>query len=261
MEVATKHPIILVHGVALKDFKTFKAFGKIESVLKEAGYDAYTARTDGFGKIETNAVQLKTYIEEILKESNAEKVNIVAHSKGGLDTRYMIDTLGLREKVASVTFLCTPHKGSQIATKLYALPSPIKHGIALPLNFWYKIFGDEKPDVLEVCRHLTHSPDGVLNDFGDHDGIFMQSYSTTLKRSRDDFIMGIPLIFSRKFEADSSDGMVSVESSKFREYRGDCTDESVSHSEIVDFMANKKKKEKIYAFYLSLAEELEARGY
>ena len=39
-----------------------------------------------------------------------EKVNIIAHSKGGLDSRYMITHLGLADKVASLTTVATPPK-------------------------------------------------------------------------------------------------------------------------------------------------------
>ena len=42
---------------------------------------------------------------------------------------------------------------------------------------------------------------------------------------------------------------------------GLCTDTSVSHSEIVDFMVKKSKREKIYSFYVSLCNDLEDRGY
>lgn len=259
--MATKYPIVLVHGIMLKDFTFFKAFGKIEKVLQANGYNVYTSTTDGFGTIENNARQLKEQIEVILQKDGTEKVNLIAHSKGGLDSRYMIDHLGMGDKVASVTFLCTPHKGSQIATRLYALPKPIKYPIAMWLHMWYKFFGDQEPNVLEVCRQLSYAPEGALESLGGYDGIFMQSYSTTLEKSRDDFIMGIPLIFSKRYGNDPTDGLVSVESSKFGEYRGNCTDQSISHSEIVDFMVNKEKKEKIHAFYLTLCEELSERGY
>ena len=47
----TKYPIILVHGIVLKDWSFFKAFGRIEKVLKEEGYTVYTSNTDGFGTI------------------------------------------------------------------------------------------------------------------------------------------------------------------------------------------------------------------
>ena len=261
--MSTRYPIILVHGVALKDVFKFKAFGKIEKMLKKQGYSVYTSNADGFGAIETNAEQLKKQILDILQKTGAEKVNLIAHSKGGLDSRYMIKHLGMQEKVASLTCLCTPHKGSVIATKLYALPKPIKHFLAFWITFWYRIFGDRHPAVLTVCKQLANTPDGTMAYFDDtpHEGIFVQSYSSTLEKSRDDFVMGIPLFFSRRYEDVESDGMVSVESSRFGEYKGNATEGSVSHSEIVDFMAKKKKKEKIYAFYIGLCEDLAERGY
>lgn len=255
-----KYPIILVHGIMLKDLWHFKAFGKIESILSGEGYSVYTADHDGLGSVEGNAEQLKAYIDGVLSETGAERVNIIAHSKGGLDTLYMIDRLDMAKRVASVSFLCTPIRGSIIATKLYNLPRIIRSPLVWIFNLWYRIFGDKNPDALTACRQLVRSTDGTF-EIGEHGDVFMQSYSTVLHRSRDDFLMGIPLRFSRRYESIPSDGMVSVESSMYKNYRGHCTDESVSHSEIVDLFAKKKKKEKIYAFYKTLARELEELGF
>ncbi|MBR5797662.1 MAG: alpha/beta fold hydrolase, partial [Clostridia bacterium] len=110
--MVTKYPIVLTHGIVLKDVKFFKAFGHIETLLRDNGYSVHTSQTDGFGSIENNAAQLKAQIEEIMQAEGVDKVNIIAHSKGGLDSRYMIDHLDMAEHVASLTFLCTPHKGS-----------------------------------------------------------------------------------------------------------------------------------------------------
>ena len=265
--MACRYPIILAHGIARKNFKWMKAFGHIEQMLRSNGYTVYTAPTDGFGSIEHNASQLKCYICEIMADEGVDKVNIIAHSKGGLDSRYMIDRLDMSSHVASITFLCTPHKGSKLATCLYGMPRIIKYPLAAYLHVLYRIFGDQKPEVLKVCEQLRFAPEGALETLrlkaGDacYDGIFMQSYSTTMKKSTDDFVMCIPHMFSRYFEKGApTDGMVSVESSQYANYRGNCLEDSVSHSEIVDFMVNKKKKEKIYAFYLSVCEELAARG-
>ena len=73
----TKYPIILVHGIAVRETKLIRAFGKIESKLKLGGYDVYTAKTDAFGTIEKNAEQLKNITLEILEKTKAEKVNII----------------------------------------------------------------------------------------------------------------------------------------------------------------------------------------
>ena len=83
-----------------------------------------------------------------------------------------------------------------------------------------------------------------------------------MEKAKDDFIMGIPLIFFHYFEKDKEcDGLVSKESAIFGEYKGNAFNESISHSEITDFFTQKKKKEKIYAFYEQLCKDLAARGF
>lgn len=257
----TKYPIILVHGIVLKDWSFFKAFGRIEKVLKEEGYTVYTSNTDGFGTIKNNALQLKKQIYEILEKEHVDKVNLIAHSKGGLDSKYMIKELKMEDYVASLTTLCTPHQGSIVATKLLDMPNFLKKIIAFWINFWYKIFGDKKPDSLRVCMELKKTTKIEIDSIITDSKVYCQSYSSRLDKAKDDFIMSIPLIFSRYYEKDASDGLVSCESSIFGNYLGDCLDESISHSEIVDFMVKKKKKEKIYHFYKELCLNLSKKGF
>lgn len=259
--MATKYPIILVHGIVLKDFSFFRAFGRIADVLRAEGNTVYSSRIDGFGKIDTNARQLKEEILQILQETGAEKVNIIAHSKGGLDSKRMIRELEMEDRVASLTTLCTPHKGSPIATNLLRLPEWILRLISFWLNFWYRIFGDQQPDALAVCRELALREDTEAETVAFSEKVYCQSYSTKLERSRDDFVMGIPLIFSHYYENRDSDGLVSQESAVFENYRGKCVDISVSHSEIVDLFPKKQKREKIFRFYTSLCQELSDMGY
>lgn len=258
IERKTKYPIILVHGIAVKDFKFFKAFGRIEKRLKNAGYTVYTAPVDGFGTIENNAEQLKSFIRIIMVNEQTDKVNIIAHSKGGLDAKYMIENLGMDNTVVSLTTLCTPHKGSPMASYILKYPRGLLKFIAFWINLWYKIWGDKHPDCLTVCEQLQKRDYNEVINFSDR--VYCQSFSTTMERSRDDFIMGIPFMFTRYLEKDFSDGLVSVESSKFANYRGNCISESVSHTEIVGFAMNKKKRERIYAFYLQIADELAQMG-
>lgn len=253
----SKYPIILVHGIVIKDFKFFRAFGRIEKMLRAEGFDVYTAATDGFGAIETNAQQLKDYVDKIMSTRNVDKINLIAHSKGGLDSRYMIEHLD-GSCVASLTTLCTPHKGSPVASRILRLPKWLARFVAFWINLWYKILGDKHPDALKTCEQLQVTQQSAAET---PDGIYCQSYSTTLKRSRDDFVMGIPLWFYRHLDAVSSDGLVSAESAKYGEYKGDCIDESISHSQIIDFMPSKRKRERIHAFYLQLCNDLVERGF
>ena len=172
----------------LKDYKSFRAFGHIERFLRSKGYSVYTSDADGVGSIENNALQLKRQILKIIRESGAKKVNLIAHSKGGLDSRYMIEHLNMGKYVSSLTFLCTPHYGSEIATKLYSLPKPLRGWIAFWINFWYKLSGDKNPDVLTVCHQLRRTSSGVLPSAHNYGDVFLQSYSTVLEKAETIFL-------------------------------------------------------------------------
>ena len=137
MDYNCKYPVVLVHGMMLKDFKLYRAFRKIKDVLKDNGVHVYVSNQDGVGSIENNAKQLKEEINEILKKENAEKVNIIAHSKGGIDSRYMISMLDMEDKVASLTTLSTPHHGSNMSRKLLTMPKWIASIIAFFTNSFY----------------------------------------------------------------------------------------------------------------------------
>ncbi len=247
------YPILLVHGIIVKEFLFFKAFGGIERMLKKAGYTVFTADTDGFGTIENNAAQLKAYAEKVLAQTGTEKVHIIAHSKGGLDAKYALSVLGLKEHVASLTTLCTPHRGSGIATWLYSRPRRLMKFIAFWIDLWYRICRDRHPDSYAVCQQLCSTEDEI--SFGGLGSVYCQSFSSAIGSCKDDFLLSIPLLISRHCKEGDSDGIVTVESSRFAYYRGNCLDEKASHSEIIG-LARKKKREKVYAFYLGLCGEL-----
>lgn len=259
--MACKYPIILVHGIAAKQLRIMNAFGKIEKELRDSGETVYTALTDGFGKIETNAKQLKAFIIKVMKETGAERVNVIAHSKGGLDTKYMITELGMEDRVASLTTLCTPHKGSVIASKIWELPRPIKRLIAFFIDGFYKVFlKDEMPDSMGACEELRLKNESE-DTLGFSSAVYCQSYSTTLKKGRDCFIMALPMKIYKHYEKVENDGLVSADSARFGNYRGECLDISISHVQIIDLFARKSQKEKIYAFYDRIAKELSEMGF
>jgi len=79
----TKYPILLVHGIILKDVRFFKSFGNIPKILRKEGFVVYTSTNDGVGTIENNARQIKQQIKKIMKLEKCDKVNIIAQSKGG----------------------------------------------------------------------------------------------------------------------------------------------------------------------------------
>ncbi|MBR5379295.1 MAG: hypothetical protein IK140_02055 [Clostridia bacterium] len=259
----TRYPILLVHGLGMKDTFFMKSWGRIDRKLRQQGYEVYKSKIDAFGSVKTNADQLKEEILQILKDSGADKVNIVAHSKGGLDAEHMIRHFDMAPRIASLTTLCTPHRGSPIASFIMRFPRFAVKYVAFWVNAAYRILGDKQPDSFAACEDLKRVSHLETETVNLADGVFCQSFSTSVRKGRGkaDFVMAIPLAFSRFIEKNTvTDGLVPRDSAIFGAYRGDCLDDSVSHTEIVDFMVRSGKREKIYAFYSSLCEELAKSG-
>ena len=66
-------------------------------ILEKQKIPVYITNRDGVGNVNNCAQQLKEEILDILKKENCDKVNLIAHSKGGVDARYMISRLGMAE--------------------------------------------------------------------------------------------------------------------------------------------------------------------
>ncbi|MDE6275391.1 MAG: hypothetical protein K2M75_02505 [Clostridia bacterium] len=258
---ASKYPIIFVYGIFVKEMKHFKAFGGIEKALKKVGFDVYTAHTDGFGTIENNALQLKEEIEKILKQKNVEKVNIIAYSKGGNDAIYMLDNLGMQDSVASVTMLSAPLKGSRLADVFLSVPKFLLKPGAVCMNCLYKILGDKHPNSFQVLHELKHIPDEEYPPEIEFPSIYCQSYSSRINSYFDDLLLGVPFKILQRFEKTPCDGAVTANSAKWGEYKGECMAEPLSHRQLMDFLVGKKKKQKLYQFYISLCRDLAERGF
>lgn len=256
--MTTEYPIILVHGLMIRHFKRFRAFGHIGKALKDESYDVYISTHDGFGSIETNALQIKNFVMNVLKETGKEKVNIIAHSKGGLDVKHALSDPDFLTRVASLTTLSTPHKGSVLASAIWKLPMWMKKTAAFFINSFYRIIGDKHPDALKACMQLREESE---YDRSVPSGVLCRSYSARMRRSRDCFVMCIPNQIYKHLAGTENDGMVTPDSAKFGEYMGDCLDESLSHAQMVDFLTSKKKRKRVLEFYIKLCLDLSEMGY
>lgn len=256
----TKYPVVLVHGMMAKDFPFWRAFRGITDFLRKQNVTVYVTNQDGIGAIATNAVQLKAEIEKILKKENCEKVNIIAHSKGGLDARYMISCLDMAEHVASLTTLSTPHHGSGLSAKLLQMPRFLAKIVAFFTNLLFKFLGDRHPNILLLGQELTAVAMEKFNEaVPNAPSVYYQSFSSTAPHKKA-FLRFIPYQISRYCEQDDTDGMVSVTSSRWGNYRGSIG-ENIDHFQMVGVYGTEKKLTGVGLFYLRIIQELQAMGF
>ena len=127
-----KHPIVLAHGIARFDVlleilkqklklpdtelgEHFHYFKGVKPHLELHGFKVFHPNQDFAGSVEVRSAQLKQRVDEVLAQTGAAKVHIIAHSMGGLDARHMIVDLGMADRVASLTTIGTPHRGTILA--------------------------------------------------------------------------------------------------------------------------------------------------
>jgi len=109
----TRYPLVLVHGYAGVDsyFGVLEYFFDVVPTLADAGFSAFTPVTDPIERSELRADQLREQVDEILRDTGAARVHILAHSQGGLDARILISRDGYGDRVATLTTIATPHRG------------------------------------------------------------------------------------------------------------------------------------------------------
>jgi len=71
--------------------------------------------------VEVRGAKLKEKIEKKLKQyPRGTRVHLLAHSMGGLDARWVIVQDGMADKIASLTTIATPHRGTTLGDLVYA---------------------------------------------------------------------------------------------------------------------------------------------
>ncbi|MBE6958071.1 MAG: hypothetical protein E7447_02825 [Ruminococcaceae bacterium] len=258
--VSTKYPIVLIHGMMAKDFPFWHAFRGISGFLKKQGVTVYVTNQDGVGGIETNAQQLKEEVLQILQKENCEKVNLIAHSKGGVDARYMISCLDMAPHIASLTTLSTPHHGSGLSARLLKMPAFMAKTVAFFTDIFFRLLGDRQPDIMQLGRDLTPEAMAQFNEIAPNmPGVYYQSFSST-SPDKKAFILSVPYQISRYCEQDDTDGMVSVKSSQWGNYRGSVGG-NVDHFQMVGVYGSEKKLTGVGLFYLHIIQELKAMDF
>jgi len=223
----TEYPIVLAHGMgaSAEILGIVDYWWGIEDALEDEGADVYITSVNGMDSTENKAWDFWGQYMQILSQTGASKANIIGHSHGTLYTRYAIANLDLGEedKVASYTSLAGPHQGSYIANIImYGLSDDIKSVLGGSLDFVYAfVFGDDDPNSVENGYNLC--TDYMKNTFNpnnpDIDGVYYQSWAAKAKTSCPSIILEPTWLILLAAEG-ANDGLVSVDSAKWGNFRG-----------------------------------------
>ena len=261
----TKYPLVLVHGVFFRDSKLFNYWGRIPRTLKLHGATIYYGEHQSALTVKESARELASRIKLIADRSNCEKVNIIAHSKGGLDCRYAISEFGLAPYVASITTVNTPHRGCLFAERLlHAIPESIKNKVATVYNTTLTALGDENPDFLAAISDLTAEACQKRNELlAFPEGIFAQSIGSVMEHPhKGQFPLNLSYRYVKNFDGEN-DGLVGESSfawgEKYTLLRSKGT-RGISHGDVIDLNRENIHDFDVRAFYSELVSDLRNRG-
>ncbi|SFR57400.1 esterase/lipase family protein [Anaeromicropila populeti] len=262
----TKYPLLLVHGVFFRDFRYFNYWGRIPKELENNGAAVYYGNQQSAASVEDCGKELAQRIQEIVEKTGCEKVNIIAHSKGGLDSRYAISMLGAAKYTASLTTINTPHRGCEFADYLLGKISEKKQQmIANAYNSALRKVGDTNPDFLKAVFDLTADACKKRNELiKDVEGVYYQSIGSKLSHA----LSGrFPLNFSYhlvNYFDGANDGLVGEDSFPWGtkvQFLSSKGNRGISHGDVIDLNRENINDFDVREFYVGLVKELKEMGY
>lgn len=262
----TKYPVLLVHGFCFLDNRYINYWGRIPGALEKNGATIYYGEQPSALSIADSAKILAKRIARLVEDTGCEKVNIIAHSKGGLDCRYAIDQLGIGQYVASLTTINSPHRGCKFADVLLEkVPENIQRKIATTYNQTLQKLGDPNPDFMAAVRDLTGTHCRQFDlETPVPEGIYCQSYgSLQNSASTGKFPMNLSYHLVKYFDGDN-DGIVGTDSFEWGSYYSLLTTSSkrgISHTDMIDFNRENIPGFDVREFYVQLVARLKQMGY
>lgn len=264
----TKYPVLLVHGVFFRDRKFPNYWGRIPEELIRNGAEIYYGNHESAASVPDAGRELAARIREIVTSTGCGKVNIIAHSKGGLDCRWAISRLSAAPYVASLTTINTPHHGCEFADYLLnQIPGKAQEKIAHAYNAAMKRLGDKSPDFMAAVKDLTAGRCEQLNTqmaFPETArGIACLSVGSKLNRaSGGKFPLNFTYPLVKYFDG-SNDGLVSERSFRWGENYRLLTVEGkrgISHGDVIDLNRENIPGFDVREFYVSLLSDLKKKG-
>ena len=221
-----KQSVMFLHGL-MGGSKT--SFAGVVKHFEGLGCKVILPDVSAVNSTELRATQVADKIKQFLTSTSSAKVNIVAHSQGGLDARYALSKLGMAGSVASLSMLSTPNYGSPLADLvLKDLANPLSK---IFLTFAFNSLsgasntnGGQNNDSTSAMRALStaYMRDTFNPNTPDASGVLYQSWAGRTgpgTKDRNKSTLTLTQGFITK-QAGDNDGIVSVDSARWGEFKG-----------------------------------------
>ncbi|MEZ4472796.1 MAG: triacylglycerol lipase [bacterium] len=283
----TKYPVVLAHGFDASPSNRWGFYQLVEA-LEADGHTVIVAEVPPYQGVRQRAAYLARFLDEALESH--DKVNILAHSMGGLDSRYVVSALGYGDRVASVTTISTPHHGSGVADVLLGvLPGVTDDLVNALAALWGRTYSEvsDDADLRQALVDISEDATPAFNaEVPDVEGVFYQSWAGVssvfgilnpkdvgacegklLRHPGTADKMDATLVPMAGFVAHGTkllpnDGMVTVESAKWGLFRGCIPADHLDEvGQVKDDGADPHTGFDHVRFYRGVVFDLAARGF
>ena len=158
MSTDTRHlPIVMIHGMHSRDKNLTHSdlWGRIPDWLGDRGFSVWYGNEDAYGAVTRNACEIAKSIHIVRDRTGADRVHVVAHSKGGLDAYHVAALPEMEGKIASVLTLSAPIQGMKVVNFLAKFAPLLKVTLARYYDAKARRLGDIAPNSLELLRSVT----------------------------------------------------------------------------------------------------------
>jgi triacylglycerol lipase len=252
-KLGAPYPVVFMHGMG--------GFGKLQvglvgvtyfdgvvDDLTKKGEQVFVTVVPAYDTSEERAKALSTQIDAILARTGKAKVNLVGHSQGGMDARVIASPAGLGygDRIASVTTVATPHRGSKVADAalglLASVPTSVIDSVTSDLlnlvektaydlqadphlraqmtelseKYMHDVFNPKYVDDPRVAYTSYAGRTNLRTGIGPCDGGKFANDPTKLDAAQ--ALVAGTALFLEDGQAKVNDGLVTVESAKWGEF-------------------------------------------
>jgi triacylglycerol lipase len=245
----TKSPIVLMHGFfGWGELGPLSYFAGVAADLTAQGYDVYEPAVSPINSMEVRAGQWVTAIEEHFGKGT--KVNMIAHSQGGLDARYMISTLGWGDRVGALVMVSTPNRGTVLADIVDGLLPGVDQSL---INSILNIFGMSYEGISELSHEYVNNTFNPANP----DDPRVAYYSYEVDAANNCFLLLQPTHYIISLFDGANDGVIDDGSANWDTMLGV---ESADHWSIIGQPVGFANFDQV-VFYRGIASYLRDHGF